>query len=95
MQDVLDLLLLKGFSLQLKHEEKETHNGFVTLFDENGVKLAHSPKIQIMFMSNREQMVESFVNEGIESYHRLNMMNDEKEEDDKAIKSESESESKE
>lgn len=70
MQDVLDLLLLKGFSLQLKHEEKEGNNGFVTLFDANGEKLAHSPKIQILFKSNREQLVTSFVDECIESYQK-------------------------
>jgi hypothetical protein len=69
MQDVLDLLLSKGFSLQLRHEEKEVHNGFVTLLDENEVQLAHAPKIQIMFPSHRERMVESFVNEAIEAYH--------------------------
>ena len=68
MQDVLDLLLLKGFSLQLKHEEKEIHNGFVTLFDSHGTKLAHSPKIQILYNSNRVKLVSSFVNECVESY---------------------------
>lgn len=71
MQDVMDLLLSKGFSLQLKHEEKEVHNGFVTLFHANGEKLAHSPKMQIMFMSNREQLVASFVDECIESFQNI------------------------
>mmetsp|Transcript_23827 Transcript_23827/g.40561 ORF Transcript_23827/g.40561 Transcript_23827/m.40561 type:complete len:94 (+) Transcript_23827:232-513(+) len=75
MQDVLDLLLLKGFSLQLKHEEEEVHNGFVTLLDENNVKLAHAPKMQIMFPSHREQMVETFVNEGITAYYSLREAN--------------------
>ena len=71
MQDVLDLLLSRGFSLQLKHEEEEVQNGFVTLLSENGDKLAHSPKLQLMFLSNRESVVEKFVDEGMKAYQDL------------------------
>ena len=65
---MLDLLLLKGFSLQLKHEEAEVQNGFVTVFDVNGKKLAHAPKIQLLFRGNRDQLVASFVDECLASF---------------------------
>lgn len=71
MQDVLECLLSRGFSLQLLHEQDEVQNGFVTLIHSSGQRLAHAPKIQIMFRGNRQGLVEGFVDECLRNYQKI------------------------
>lgn len=71
MQDVLELLLSRGFSLQLQHEQDEIQNGFVTLMHSSGQRLAHAPKIQILFRGDRKELVEEFVDECILNFQKI------------------------
>lgn len=69
-EDLVQALFNKGYSVQLKHDDSETANGFMTVLTEDGIKLAHSPSFQNMF-NKREELVQNFVDEILESIRDL------------------------
>jgi signal transduction histidine kinase len=69
MEDILQALIDAKFSVDLKHDNKESRNGYVTVYDSQGIEVVHSSGLQNVTRKRSEAIAE-FVDEVIQIFSK-------------------------